>query len=1345
MRKTNFLFLFFFVFVTGMVVQAQETSNLYAKVQRLEGQGNGGTWLNMSATTRDQIMAGAPWKVQTVEYDAGTTPVLVRIYNPLDLKDYDYRLTINPTQNALDNSLVDTSAHWILEWYQNGSLVGNYVSQHSIGEGVEEFIVDHGIAVLVKNKAFSVWNDELDSYIQANGGYTYRNIAHFAQPDFLGSMVSYSGGAHWLGGLKDAETNTPGNWIRSGNHVATLDWDSYYDQLASSNYQLWRTEDFFNLYTSNISYKKLRGFMDYYGQYEHIADGTWAPYMMSSPYDGGPKARYIAPDVNLDVNSPMPSYYDFTALAASPSRGAYNQTLTNLYSVDIILTPDQTKWTRALVLEAGSNTVEDNFMVSQQFNGQTYYNVRHEPKTCPSVDKNGNPDNSGTTGFGWFPGYAINVETGERLNIMFSENSADEYNHGNDMIFNPTNVYAFKKDTSGAYILGSDGQPIPMSRAEYDSIYLSIYEYGQSNNYLGEPLNGGRHYVYICGSSGNTANTYYYHSNRQRNYNDNDQTITISGSTLGGTFTGTDGVTYPFYECGVYDEGKWLDEKFKTFVQETNMNNSMRKAKKMEIFNNVMWTGIPMPAVGEEQHWLDNEATVRIRVARPYMFYTSAVGTGPENPVNNNAPVFAFNTRDNSVAQNLVPYQIETDMGIKDNRIDVNNVDAPVYPRAGSWFWNGNKADYHVPKGTPKTSYFTYSFWIGGLDSSDSLHVAAERFNQTGYDTWPGPLSTEDASIDNETKVKWDRTFKITRSEVVEFLANYQDSDYEIPQNIRDWPAHGDTTKGQAWLLAPFADVDSNNYYEPANGDYPIFPGDMAQFIIFNDNYSQHTESGGTPLGTETHVMVYAYDSPGDTIMNNTIFVKYKIFNRSQNDYHDTYVGLWSDWDLGYAADDFVGCDIMKNSAYCYNGTDVDGTEGQEWAYGSEWPVQTLNVLYGPLIPSDNLDNPAYSDSADCSLFINNGYNEYAINGSGFGDGIVDNERYGMTGFVYHTNDNSVTGDPLYAYEYYWMMKGLWKDSTHVKYGGNGYCQYATDIDSRFMYYGDSDSPCNFATYGVEVPDSLYGAAGWTEETVSNYPMDRRGVASVGPFNLEAGGMQELEICMTTIPHHLAVTRGSVSLDSLANVDNEYRDQVFVPAVTYTYHESICEGETYTFFGQICDTTGVYRHYIRNSNYDNYVPDTVHLLYLTREPLYTLIYVDLLPGQGFHQYGFNIMPSQTQESGTQVFTHTFTSVSGCDSSVVLVVDVRLDAGIETFQPTREFKIFPNPTTHLVNVILDDEDLIQRQEPVMVYDLHGRLIQSKPLIDRQIQLDLSSYPAGVYIIKADRYSGKVIKQ
>ena len=43
-------------------------------------------------------------------------------------------------------------------------------------------------------------------------------------------------------------------------------------------------------------------------------------------------------------------------------------------------------------------------------------------------------------GCSWFPGYAVNIETGERLNIAFGEDAYQSANNGADMVWNPTTV-----------------------------------------------------------------------------------------------------------------------------------------------------------------------------------------------------------------------------------------------------------------------------------------------------------------------------------------------------------------------------------------------------------------------------------------------------------------------------------------------------------------------------------------------------------------------------------------------------------------------------------------------------------------------------------------------------------------------------------------------------------------------------------------------------------------------------------------------------------------------------------------------------------------------------------------
>jgi hypothetical protein len=91
-----------------------------------------------------------------------------------------------------------------------------------------------------------------------------------------------------------------------------------------------------------------------------------------------------------------------------------------------------------------------------------------------SVGKDGLPDNSGTTGMGWFPGYAIDLESGARLYMAFGENSFLGSENGADMIWNPTDrlvdgvgtplmggmhpiyLYSYKNKTVNNYLLGYD-------------------------------------------------------------------------------------------------------------------------------------------------------------------------------------------------------------------------------------------------------------------------------------------------------------------------------------------------------------------------------------------------------------------------------------------------------------------------------------------------------------------------------------------------------------------------------------------------------------------------------------------------------------------------------------------------------------------------------------------------------------------------------------------------------------------------------------------------------------------------------------------------------------------------
>jgi len=438
------------------------------------------------------------------------------------------------------------------------------------------------------------------------------------------------------------------------------------------------------------------------------------------------------------------------------------------------------------------------------------------------------------------------------------------------------------------------------------------------------------------------------------------------------------------------------------------------------------------------------------------------------------------------------------------NYLDYNNIKARVQA-IGLQFWSGPlattpeqpKPEFEFPQGSKLNTIFNSSLWIGGMDELDSLKLAAELYRRDGFDYWPGPLGVQGAllTIDTTTVVKWQKVWKLTAEEVIYHKFHYRDEDYQMSSDIATWPAHGDPNLHQNTFLAPFMDVDGDSEYIPGNGDYPLIRGDQCIYFITND-LRMHTETGGAALGLEIHGMAYEFNSEEESPINNTVFFSYKIFNRSANNYHDAYIGLFTDFDIGDSHDDFVGCDVARGTYFGYNGDSLDGEQtGQEGTYGTNPPAQGIVILGGPLLDENGLDDP-------------DGQCDESINGIGFGDGIADNERFGMKKFIWFNNSQGIQGDPEEAQDYYNYLRSVWKDGTAMEYGGNGHLSSgAYGPAASFMFPGLSD-PCFWGTGGEEP----FGPVDWTEVSAGNQPSDRRGLSVMGPFTFEAGSMERVDI-----------------------------------------------------------------------------------------------------------------------------------------------------------------------------------------------------------------------------------------
>ncbi|MFT5876583.1 MAG: hypothetical protein ACI8SA_000427, partial [Dokdonia sp.] len=449
------------------------------------------------------------------------------------------------------------------------------------------------------------------------------------------------------------------------------------------------------------------------------------------------------------------------------------------------------------------------------------------------------------------------------------------------------------------------------------------------------------------------------------------------------------------------------------------------------------------------------------------------------------------------------------------DELSINNVRVMVQTGGDMWWDLVGVPQYEIPRGSGKTSLFAGSLWLGGRDASGQLKVAALRFRQNGMDFWTGPLSTVTAEIDPSTCDQWDTHFKSTRQEVDAFVQD--PAAQAIPEFIKTWPAHGDPSKNEAAYLAPFMDVDGDGFYNYTAGDYPGYDlsgnvdcqgallnvyGDENLWWIFNDKGNIHTETGGQSIGMEIRAQAFSFATNDE--VNNMTFYNYELVNRSSFELRETYFGFWVDPDLGNAQDDYVGCDVERGLGFCYNGDEFDEDNSGRPGYGVNPPAIGVDFFQGPFQNTDGKDNcicNTYADAiADDGVL-------YDGSGVGYGNGIVDDERLGMRAFLYHNNDNGVTGDPDVASDYYNFLQSIWTDNSIMYYGGNGHQSGGVDqplVEADFMFPDNTD-PKGWGTDGnVQAP--------WTEVTAGNAPADRRFVQSAGPFGLAPGAINNITV-----------------------------------------------------------------------------------------------------------------------------------------------------------------------------------------------------------------------------------------
>jgi len=358
-------------------------------ITRLDGNGTGNNFVLLAEGEHDRIVSGDAGD-GSLKYATGNGPINVQIFNPFDTKNKQFRLDFY--DEDMSNSKLDAEVNWVLTDLSSNK---TYKSDMIINSPNEQIIYGEGFSVLIEQVA-----PPASLADETNG--------------VLGSAVTYKepDSVKWFRMIRDDMGYTyrteAGQTVDGTNFVKTGIGET--DQIHDPD------KTFSNIGAAPFIPFWLAGFAD--GEYISPA------YRFNKGHDWVRKANTI----------------DFTKQYSRFGR---------LNNVDIVFTKDKSKWSRCVVVETSYG---DIFGAINPTEGNVnQFDLRKAPSVGKDADANGLPVTDGDgTGMGWFPGYAIDVETGQRLNIFFGENSsyggitdidtlfAGKKGIGRDMMFNPT-------------------------------------------------------------------------------------------------------------------------------------------------------------------------------------------------------------------------------------------------------------------------------------------------------------------------------------------------------------------------------------------------------------------------------------------------------------------------------------------------------------------------------------------------------------------------------------------------------------------------------------------------------------------------------------------------------------------------------------------------------------------------------------------------------------------------------------------------------------------------------------------------------------------------------------------
>jgi hypothetical protein len=431
-------------------------------ITRVEGEGAGGNFLDVSNEMREKMIASN--FNGEITYEPGEGPLDILIFNPFEVSDGEYELRF--VDGNLTDTKLDDTARWELRQLPSGGLIK---SAKTIAEINEQIVTEYGFSVNIAQSAEP-----------GNATPALRNtniLAPGANNGFLGQETVYENPDEgWIGGVQDQQIGFF-NYVRTDKTETDFLLDPENGWGTQSN--AWFVP--YGLASHDLTFGPIAP-----GGANRFLTPAWTGKIAGQYGNGTPNC--------LGSLDPSSANNRFEKINATPN-------------VDIVLTADKSKWSRCVVIETASEyyfgslagVVKNPAYTPESASDRVRQSF--DVRFAPSVGKNdtngdGLPDPDGelepTTlpsgaanpranqqvlGMGWFPGYAVNVETGQRLNVFFGENSVYSKSvnpafTGRDMLFNPTNQI-FDNDegnvTEISNLLFGGQHMVYVSNTPYDS------------------------------------------------------------------------------------------------------------------------------------------------------------------------------------------------------------------------------------------------------------------------------------------------------------------------------------------------------------------------------------------------------------------------------------------------------------------------------------------------------------------------------------------------------------------------------------------------------------------------------------------------------------------------------------------------------------------------------------------------------------------------------------------------------------------------------------------------------------------------------------------------------------